>query len=322
MTSRPVNQRNAHFVVLVATYNRLALLKTVVEAIVSGTRTPHELIVIDGGSTDGTIEYIQSHPLITPVLQGSLVGTARCYNRVWRDVDSTFTCWLSDDTEIVPGALDTAIGILEDDPAIGMVGLKMKDTKGPGRHEPYRGGISEFGILNCNHGVFRTALGREVGFFNESYRAYMVDPDMTASVLSTGHRVVMTREITVLHHREWAEKEGNEKVVREMGGIDNFAVYRQKFGYLAASATIATRLRARFVHYLWRLLFLGAAPGATRAGMNWRDWHNLAGGRFIPLLDPIATRGRAYHLVQTIPPALLAASDNPYRARTGAAAAA
>jgi len=309
----PINQRNRHFVVLVATYNRLALLKTVVDAIEHGTQTPHELIVIDGGSTDGTIDYIQSDPRITPVLQGQLVGTARCYNRVWRHIDSTYTCWLSDDTEIAPGALDTALAILGQDATIGMVGLKMKDTKGPGRFEPYRGGLSEFGILNCNHGVFRTALGRQIGFFNEGYRSYMIDPDITASILATGHRVVMTRSVAVLHHREWAEKEGDEKVARDMGGIDNFAIYRRKFGFLSRSQTLATRVRARLVRYVWRLLFLGAGQDARRLWLNRRDWINLAGGRFISLFDPLIHLGRPYHLAQSVPAALLDSPDNPYR---------
>ena len=311
--SEPINRRDRHFVVLVATYNRLALLKTVIEAIEDGTHTPHELIVIDGGSTDGTIEYLQSDPRITPVLQGELLGTARCYNRVWRHVESTYTCWLSDDTEIVPGVLDRAIAILDGDASIGMVGLKMKDTKGPGRFEPYRGGISEFGILNCNHGVFRTGLGRQIGFFNEGYRSYMIDPDITASILSTGHRVVMTREIAVLHHREWAEQEGDEKVARDMGGIDNFAVYRRKFGFLAPSNTLAARLRARLVRYAWRLLFLGAGPDARRCWLNRRDWINLAGGRFLSLFDPLIHLGRPYHLSQAMPAALLESPANPYR---------
>ena len=311
--SDPINRRDRHLVILVATYNRLALLKTVVDALARGTRTPHELIVIDGGSTDGTIEYLQSDPRITPVLQGELLGTARSYNRVWRHVESTYTCWLSDDTEIVPGILDTAIAILDEEPAIGMVGLKMKDTKGPGRFEPYRGGISEFGILNCNHGVFRTALGRQIGFFNEGYRSYMIDPDITASILSTGHRVVMTRDVAVLHHREWAEKEGDEKVARDMGGIDNFAIYRRKFAFLGPSNTVAARLRSRLVRYVWRVMFVGAGPDSRRFWLNRRDWINLSGGRFLSLFDPLIHLGRPYHLTQSIPSALLNSPDNPYR---------
>jgi GT2 family glycosyltransferase len=321
--SVPVNRRNDRFVILLATCNRVAMLKSVVESIENGTKTPHELIVIDGGSTDGTIEYLQSDPRITPVLQGELLGTARSYNRVWRDVRSRYSCWLSDDTEIVPGSLDSAIEILDADPTIGMVGLKMKDTRGPGRHEPYRGGISEYGILNCNHGVLRTELARQVGYFNEEYRSYMIDPDLTASILCTGARVVMTRRVAVLHHREWAEREGDEKVAREMGGIDNFAIYRRKFAFLAPSGTLAARVRAKLLYYLGRLLFLGvgpdALPDARRFWLNRRDYFNLGGGRFMSLADPFRHLGRGYHLAQAIPAALLASAANPYRVHTSPA---
>ena len=298
--------------VLIATCNRLDLLRPVIDSIERGTRTPIEIVVIDGGSTDGTIEYLQTHPRVTPVLQGERLGTARSYNRVWRHVETPYSCWLSDDTDLVSGSLDTAIEILDADPTIGMVGLKMKDTRGPGRHEPYRGGLSEYGILNCNHGVLRTDLARRVGFFNESYRSYMIDPDLTASILCTGHKVVMTRQVAVLHHREWAEREGDEKVAREMGGIDNFAVYRRKFAFLSPSRTWLVRVRARLIYYIARVLFLGVDPSARRVWLNRRDWFNLAGGRFMSLLDPLLTVGRPYHLVQAIPFSRLASPDNPY----------
>jgi GT2 family glycosyltransferase len=315
MTGDPVrvNTRSDFFVILLATCNRVEMLRAVVESIERGTKTPYELIVIDGGSTDGTIEYITTHPRITPVLQGELLGTARSYNRVWRHVASKYSCWLSDDTDVVVGSLDTAIAILESDAAIGMVGLKMRDTRGPGRHEPYRGGLSEYGILNCNHGVLRTELAQRVGFFNEAYRSYMIDPDLTASILCTGARVVMTREVAILHHREWAEREGDEKVAREMGGIDNFAIYRRKFSFLSSSATVAARVRDRVIRYMWRILFLGTSPDSKRLGLNRRDWMNLGGGRFISLLDPIVSAGRPFHLTQQIPSAFLDAAGNPYR---------
>jgi GT2 family glycosyltransferase len=311
-----VNTRSRNLVILMGTLNRIDLLRRVVESIVSGTRISFELIVIDAGSTDGTLEYLRSHSAVTVVEQGARIGHARSHNEVWQHVDSRYTCWLSDDTEIVPGSLDLAVSILEADETIGMVGLKMKDTMGAGRHEAYRGGLSEYGVLNCNHGVMPTALLRSVGFFNQSYRMYTIDPDLTASILCTGHRVVMTKAISVLHHRAWADGDDDmEKVRRDMGGIDNWAIYRKKFAFLGASRTRWTGLRARGVHYAARLLFLSARPGAKRMWLNRRDWVNLAGGRFIWLFDPLAHIARPYHLAQAVPPALLESVDNPYRDR-------
>jgi hypothetical protein len=72
------------------------------------------------------------------------------------------------------------------------------------------------------------------------------------------------------------------------------------------------RLRARAIYCIARVLFLGVDPSARRLGLNRRDWFNLAGGRFISLLDPLLTIGRPYHLVQAIPSARLASPDNPY----------
>src|SRR5574341_384263 len=220
-----LNTRSNYLVILVATYNRLDLLKRTVNSIIRGTKCSHEVIVIDGGSTDGTIEYLEGHPDITSVFQGRLLGTARCYNEVWRQTDSLYTCWLSDDTEIVSGSLDLAVNVLETHPEIGMVGLKMKDVAGPWKEVPYVGGLSEYGIINCNHGVLSTNLLRAVGYFNEMYRSYTIDTDLTTSVLCAGTSVVMTKNLSVLHHREWAEQETLEKMVRDQGGIDNKSVY-------------------------------------------------------------------------------------------------
>lgn len=303
-----VNTVSDHLVVMVATYNRLELLKKVLDSIRLGTASDHEIIVIDGGSTDGTIEFLHACPFVTPVFQGALLGTARCYNEVWRRIASRYSCWLSDDTELVPGSLDLAVSILEGDREIGMVGLKMRDTRGPGKTEPYRGGISEYGILNCNHGVLPTELAREVGFFNESYRSYMIDPDLTASVLCSGRRVVMTKAVAVLHHREWAETEGEEKVLRDMAGINNALIYHEKFRFLAASDTWPTRLRAWVLRHVTRLLFLGTPATSQRLWLNRRDWYNFAAGRFIRLLDPVVNLDRPYHLTQSIP------ADLPRRA--------
>ncbi|OGP72664.1 MAG: hypothetical protein A2Y80_03105 [Deltaproteobacteria bacterium RBG_13_58_19] len=307
-----LNQRSDYLVILVGSYNRKKSLKRALDSISRGTRGSHEIIVVDGGSVDGTIEYLQSHPGITPVFQGQMLGLARSFNQVWREVESKYTCWLSDDTELVDGSLDLAVEILEKHPEIGMVGLKTRDTQRTGVQLPYTGGISHYGILNCNHGVLPTALLRAAGYFNESYHSYLVDPDLTASVLCTGKLVAMTEPIGVLHHREYINDE-NERVRRKREAHKGVPVYLEKFQFLDVPPPLSFQIRSLILRHLGRVLFANAPRDMVRFGLNKRDWRNIAEGRFIKLTDPWNNRRERFHLVQKIPYRLLSLNTNPLR---------
>ena len=49
-----INQKSDYLTILIGSYNRLDLLKKSIEAIRSQTSSSYEIIVVDGGSTDGT----------------------------------------------------------------------------------------------------------------------------------------------------------------------------------------------------------------------------------------------------------------------------
>ena len=92
-----INKRSDYLVILVATYNRLELLKKTIDSIKNGTSCSHEIVVIDGGSSDETIEYLKSNQDVTPVFQGKLIGQVRALNEVWKNIESRYTCWINDD---------------------------------------------------------------------------------------------------------------------------------------------------------------------------------------------------------------------------------
>jgi len=305
-----INQRSDFLTVLIGSYNRLDLLKKSVNAIKSQTQCSYEIIVIDGGSTDGTVEYLHAQQDITSVFQGKLIGASKAYNDVWRQVDSKYTCWLSDDTELINGGLDLAVQILEDNPLIGMVGLKTRDVAGYWTSLPYIGALSEYGVLNCNHGVLPMELLRVLGYFNQDYKTYLIDPDLTASVLCTGKKVVMTKDICVLHHREWSDENWKTKVQATTQGINHSKIYLEKFRFLK-KRTLADRLRkwlSRFISLpLLDKIFMKIM------NLNSRDWLNLTQGRFISLMDVYQNVYNMYHNVQSIPRNILNQEENPYR---------
>ena len=93
---------------------------------------PHiEHIVVDGGSTDGTLEILAQYPGLA-VLTGRDRGTADAINRGFREARGEYFAYLNADDVLLPGAISAAVTALEDAPdAAGVYGeASWIDEKG------------------------------------------------------------------------------------------------------------------------------------------------------------------------------------------------
>lgn len=291
--------------IVIGTRNRLAFVRRCIESILKETRRSFRLYVTDAGSTDGTLDYLASmrSERIIPVLVGKKLGQARAYNDIFEMVRTPYTCWLSDDNEIINGGLDLAAEILDAEPRIGMVGLKVRDVQGPFRAAPYVGGLSRFGILNVNQGMLRTEVLRAVGGFSATFRDYGIDPDLTAKVLLSGHDIVHTRPVVILHHRLWPEdRNGPEHQALMVRHERYYSLYARKYASLDRQGWL-WRAKKAFWHVLRRLggRRLNLDSPTPVLGHLPRDWNNMLAGRFISIWDPVITRSRPFHLRQRCP---------------------
>lgn len=291
--------------IVVGTFDRRRQIEECLESIRRETRRPHIVYVTDAGSTDGTVAYLESvrGDTVRPILVGEKRGQARAYNDVFRQVQTPYVCWISDDNVIVDGGLDRAVAVLERDPRIGMVALKVRDESGPFVDAPYIGGLSALGILNVNQGVLPTKVLRQVGGFSEVMRDYGIDPDLTAKVLFAGYDVVYSRRVAIRHHRNWSLDPGAPETqalrARQERSLD---LYQARYGGVLAPSLAfeakrrAYRLLVKALGRRWRV-----NSGQAVLGQLPRDWHNIFNGRFISLLDPIACRGQDFHMRQRWP---------------------
>lgn len=309
-----LNKKSDFLVILVATCDRLSFLKKTIKSIYKYTRIPFEIIVIDGGSTDGTKDFLSTAGGITPVFQKSNTGAVSAYNSVWKRINCKYTCWLSDDTELTGSGLDTAVKILNAETDIGMVGLKTKDTCGPWSDTPYIGGISKSGILNCNHGVIEYQLLKKIGFFNNKYFSYLMDPDLTASVLCTGKKVVMTKKVFIHHNREWAKNMKAEEFLNMFKNkISRYQkIYDDKFNFLIPRASIKENAVNILKKFTSNILTFAGHKNIFHMGKKYRDWNNIILSRYINFSDILINKNREYYLVQKIPYKFLSDSGNPY----------
>ena len=236
-----MNQETPKLSIVVGTYDRLDQIRRCVESIQRETATPFVLFITDAGSTDGTVEYLESirSDVIKPLLVGKLLGQAKAYNDAFALITTPYVCWLSDDNEVVNNGLDVAVDILEQDPRIGMVGLKTRDVQGPFVDAPYIGGISEIGILNVNQGMLRTPVLNEVACFSEAFRDYGIDPDLTAKVLFSGHDVVYTKPVSLHHYRNWSTDKSSPEYKKIKGKNDRARkLYAAKYSRLLRPSLI------------------------------------------------------------------------------------
>lgn len=295
--------------IVIGTYNRIDLLRQCLDSLIGKVKIRHEIIVIDAGSTDGTVEYLGQVRDVRLVCDDGLIGQAQSLNRVFRMLESKYVCWLSDDNLVQPGMLDQAVSILEHDRKIGMVSLKVKDVSGPYVAADYLGGIWPSGVLNCNQGMLPVALMKKLGGFDENFRDYGIDADLTTRILLEGYKVVFTRQVAIHHIRNheadsWTDSSGRKQKMERAREL-----YRQKYDLLIRSeldggyhkGARGNSLWLQAVQHLFMLAGQKGIPLKKWIGLNERDWKNLFTARFVSKMDFLMNIHRPYYLVQNIP---------------------
>jgi GT2 family glycosyltransferase len=325
---QPDSCSDAELSIVIGTRNRRSMLEKCLDALVGRIKTGHRIIVVDAGSTDGTVEYLrqlgQTRGEIRLICDGAPIGQAQSLNRVFPTIKSEFICWLSDDNVVQPGALDTAVDILKTNDKIGMVALKVKDVVGRRTRLPYIGGIRKTGILNCNQGVIRSNVFGQVGYFDESFKNYGIDPDLTAKVLLAGCRVVYTKAVAI-HHFPTNEAEGGAisraEKIKNKEGLNK--KYNAKYAYLIDDRICDNR-EMRMKRVVWRHVKKLNKRLEKRGyrierltGKNMKDWKNLTKARYISIFDFLRNRSRPYYLEQRLPGKILSLNENPYRILIG-----
>jgi glycosyltransferase involved in cell wall biosynthesis len=95
------------FSVIVPTYNRLDLLKQAIRSIWTQTLTDYEIVVVDDGSTDGTMDYLRSlGPGVTALSQAN-AGPGAARNLGVRHAAGRYVAFLDSDDVWFPWTLAT-----------------------------------------------------------------------------------------------------------------------------------------------------------------------------------------------------------------------
>jgi len=121
--------------VILTVYNRVAMVRDAIDSLLAQTFNDFEIIVVDDGSTDGSVEVIKSigDPRIRLIAHERNMGTPTARNSGLEAARGEYIAWLDSDDLARPKRLQSQVDYLDAHPSIAMVGTAAGAIRANGR---------------------------------------------------------------------------------------------------------------------------------------------------------------------------------------------
>lgn len=220
VTARPVAKAEPGLTsVVILTHNQLDYTRQCLDSIRRYTDEPYELIVVDNGSTDGTVDYLASQPDVKLIANASNRGFPAGANQGMHAASGQQILLLNNDCVVTTGWLRRLLESLARDPRIALVGPCSNHVSGaqqiPVNYDTLAG-LEDFawdwaqahdGQLEetCRLVGFCFLLRRElldqIGFLDERFGiGCFEDDDYCLRAIQKGRRAVIARAAFVHHY--------------------------------------------------------------------------------------------------------------------------
>lgn len=121
---------NTKVTVNLVTWNGIKYIADCLNSVEKQTFSDYDILVIDNGSTDNTVEYIkQNHPQITVIKNIKNLGFAKAHNQAIKYSNSPFVLILNQDVILAPTYLENLIKVIENNQVIAAVSGKLLKIK-------------------------------------------------------------------------------------------------------------------------------------------------------------------------------------------------
>ena len=218
--------------IVILNWNGRQFLAPCLDAVLAQTFADFEVVVVDNGSSDGSVEFLRSrYPQVRLVVNERNLGFAVGNNQAIRASSATFVATLNNDTEPEPGWLGALVAAMESDTRVGMCASKMLfahrrdvinsagiavdragiawDRMGGQPDDPTAAALEPVFGPCAGAALYRHAMLDDVGLFDEDFFAYLEDVDLAWRAQSAGWRALYVPQARVYHHHSATAREGS-----------------------------------------------------------------------------------------------------------------
>jgi glycosyltransferase involved in cell wall biosynthesis len=193
----------------------------------------YEFVIVDGGSTDGTLEWCRNQPDIRLIEHGELRGAIPAFCDGARNAQGDYVVMANDDIEFHPNSLLAAIAHLQENPNCGAVAFadnRVNNTYGVQAHPTRNAGGTRGHSFYAQVGMFRRWLGELAGWWGDrdelmsGARTYGGDNFLSARIWEMGYTIDSVRGCRV---HDVIFRDAMRKVNGESGVVDSGLFYKR-----------------------------------------------------------------------------------------------
>jgi GT2 family glycosyltransferase/tetratricopeptide (TPR) repeat protein len=204
--------------IVILAHDQLEATAACLDSIRRNTPEPHEVIVVDNASTDGTLEFLRARPEVRVIANDSNRGFPAAANQGIAAAVGARVLLLNNDVVTTPGWLSRLLRALGSDPRIGLVGPCSNCVSGPQQVEAEYRDLESLDAFAADRArdrdgeledvdrlvgfclLIRRAVIDAVGVLDERFGlGCFDDDDYTLRALAAGFRAVIARDAFVHH---------------------------------------------------------------------------------------------------------------------------
>jgi len=168
--------------IITPSFNQAAYLEATIQSVLSQDYTNLEYMIVDGGSTDGSVEIIKKYAsqLVWWVSEPDK-GQADAINKGLARASGDIVAWLNSDDLYQPGAIWRAVVNMQANPAVGLAYADVHAIDAAGKavnmitYKQYNlGDLLAFRIIGQPSVFMRRAILKQAGYLNLDFH-YLLD---------------------------------------------------------------------------------------------------------------------------------------------------